>query len=124
MSLTGEDDELEIRHGTQVTITTGGARETERLPAYDAAWQWVQQVAPPFELEGSSVVAFLDWVSSETGLWITFTDTHVERLATSTRLHGTLRGLAPGEAAQVILPGCGLRAERRNGSLMISEEEL
>jgi hypothetical protein len=72
---------------------------------------------------GLSVVAFLDWVSGETGFTIRFADREVEQLAAATILHGNIAGLSPGEAPEVILPSCRLAVIEEPGSLLVRRLE-
>lgn len=123
VSLLRELEELEIRHGAMLEIAEDGSRRTSAIPSYSSEWSWVQDVAPPFEVEGRSVVAFLDWVSRETGLWVSFANAEIERLAATTVLHGTIEGLSPAEAPGIVLAGCGLQATVRAGSLIVTSGE-
>jgi len=68
-------------------------------------------------------MVFLDWISAETGLWVRFTDSHAERLAASALLHGTLKGLTPAQAPQLVLPSCGLNVTKEPGTLVIGLED-
>jgi ferric-dicitrate binding protein FerR (iron transport regulator) len=113
-------DDLRIGGGSALTVAADGSRLARATSASGPEWAWTQEVAPFLDIEGRSVMAFLDWVSRETGLWIRFADREVEQAATTTLLHGTIEGLAPSEAAKVVLPGCGLTATRSDGTLLVS----
>ena len=65
------------------------------------------------------MIAFLDWVSGETGLWIRFADPELERFAGETLLHGAVQELTPSDAADVVLVSCGLAAERDGAALVV-----
>jgi hypothetical protein len=121
--LTRDGEELDIPHGTALKVFEDGAVETTRIPVFGPEWDWVQQVAPPFDIEGRTVVAFLDWVSQETGLWIHFQDPEVERFAGETVLYGTVEGLTPAQAPEVVLASCGLTATRAAGTLTVRRPE-
>ena len=96
--------------GVPVAVFTGVAWEELTVSPYGPEWSWVQEIAPPFDIESRSVLAFLDWVSRETGVTIRFADPEVEQLAAATILHGAIEGLTPSEAPAVILPSCRLAA--------------
>ena len=119
VSLSREGDEIRITQGVALSIDATGAISTGAVAPHDPMWAWVQQIAPTFEIEGQSVLAFLDWVSSETGLSIGFASSQVEQLAATTILHGSIAGLSPIEAPSVVLPGCRLAASKGPGSLLI-----
>jgi len=65
------------------------------------------------------VLAFLDWVSVETGFTIRFSDREVEQLAATTILHGNIEGLSPAQAPEVILPRCRLAVTEEPGTLLV-----
>jgi hypothetical protein len=99
--------------------TPSGPASTASITPYDPAWAWTQKIAPAFDIEGRSVLAFLDWVSVETGLTIRFSDREVERLAATTILHGNIEGLSPAQAPAVILPSCRLAVTEEPGTLLV-----
>lgn len=83
-------------------------------------WDWATGLARSPRLEGLTVPAFLDWASREQGLrWVYEHPAMKERFA-STVLHGSLEGLAPGEALEAVLPTCGLSARVDGERLIIS----
>jgi len=104
VSLTRDNKDYQIAHGITFSIDADGVVSTSSITAFDPVWGWTQEIAPPFEIEGRSVLAFLDWVSSETGLSIRFADPEAEQAAATTILHGTIEGLSPSEAPTVLLP--------------------
>jgi hypothetical protein len=112
-------EEYQITGGVSLSIDTDGAVSTATIPSYDPAWLWTQEVAPPFEIEGQSVMAFLDWVSSETGLGVRFENTEAEQLAATTILHGSIEGLPPVRAPSVILPSARLTVREEPGAMLV-----
>ncbi len=123
VSLSSDGDELEIAQGTGVEIAPDGTILRSRISAYGSDWDWVQQVAPTFEIEGRTVMAFLEWVAEETGLQISYDNGEVERFTQETILHGRLNGLVPAAAPEVVLPTCGLVATRVGGLLMVEASQ-
>jgi len=127
VSLSRDGEEIRITHGVALSIDADGTVGTDAVTPDDPMWAWAQEIAPTFEIEGRSVLAFLDWVSSETGLSIGFASNDVEQLAATTILHGSIEGLSPIEAPAVVLPSCRLIATETQGSLQIhlmeSDEE-
>ena len=114
------DQEYQINQGITISIDADGAVSTGTMTPFDPAWGWTQEIAPAFEIEGRSVLAFLDWVSSETGLSVRFSDTDLEQFAAATLLHGTITGLRPVETPAAVLPTCSLRAVETSGELLIT----
>lgn len=119
VSLAHGDEEHQITQGVSLSMSAEGAVRTSVITAFDPAWSWTQEIAPSFEIDGQTVLAFLDWVSSETGLSIGFADAEVEKFAAMTILHGSIDGLSPTEAPDAILPSCQLSATIESGALQI-----
>jgi ferric-dicitrate binding protein FerR (iron transport regulator) len=119
VSLARGGDEYQIADGIRFSVDSAGAVTTTPVLTYDPAWTWCQAIAPAFEIEGRSALAFLDWVSDETGLSVRFADASVEKLAAATLLHGTISGLKPAETPSAVLPTCGLTAIEEPGALLV-----
>lgn len=119
VSLTRGEDEYRIDHGIALSVEADGSVTTAPITPYDPAWEWTQEIAPAFEIDGKSAMAYLAWVSSETGLSVSYADPEVERLAATTLVHGSLAGLAPSETPAAVLPTCGLSAVAEPGALVI-----
>jgi hypothetical protein len=111
--------EVEVSEGSALAITADGRLERSPTVAHGSEWDWVQLVAPSFEIEGRTVEAFLDWVSGETGLRITYQDSRIESFAAETILHGTMGDLTPNQAPEVVLPSCGLQVIRDGSTLVV-----
>lgn len=109
--------------GAELTLRADGSVEQSIAPAHGAAWAWTQQAAPPFLIEGRTLAAFLDWVSREAALPWRYGDASLESIAGQTILHGSIAGLTPEQALSVVLPGCGLRYRRMDGSLMLELDQ-
>jgi ferric-dicitrate binding protein FerR (iron transport regulator) len=111
--------EVEVSEGSTLAITADGRLERSSTAAHASEWDWVQLVAPAFEIEGRTVEAFLDWVSSETGLSVTYQDSRIEQFAAATILHGTVGKLTPNQTPEVVLPSCGLQVIRDGSTLVV-----
>ncbi len=118
--LTRDDAVLQIAEGTGVAIEEGRAPLGLAVSSYGPEWDWILEAAPDFEIEGRTALDFLGWVTRETGLELSFRSPEVEQFAGITILHGTIDGLPPGRAAEVVLPGCGLEAVREGGRLVVA----
>jgi ferric-dicitrate binding protein FerR (iron transport regulator) len=120
---------VRVREG-RVALDQGGAREEGSrgqelrledgrlvrgvVATHGPEWAWVQQIAPPFEIEGASLGRFVRWVSREAGRPV--------RLAgddASIRLHGSIAGLDPEEALRAVLPTCGRTHWYSNGEIVV-----
>ena len=109
--------------GVELTVTVAGVVHTAALPAFGAAWEWTQAIAPPFPLEGSSLSEFLAWVSRESGRRVAGAAMATGEAARTTVLHGSLAGLTPEESLAVVLPSCGLGFHLDEASIRIGRIE-
>ncbi len=105
--------------GSALTVAGGGAVTRETVPAHGPSWGWVLGTSPPFELEGRTLGEFLDWVTRETGWRTRFADPALESEVTGTAAHGSIAGVRPDLAPDVVLPSYGLRYRLEDGILVI-----
>jgi hypothetical protein len=120
VSLVRNEEEFQITQGVALSVDADGQVHSTSLTAYDPLWAWTQDIAPIFDIEGQTVLAFLDWVSGETGLSIGFASAEVEQLAATTILHGSIEGLSPAEAPAAILPSARLAITHEPGALLVT----
>jgi ferric-dicitrate binding protein FerR (iron transport regulator) len=105
--------------GTRLTVDAEGNVTNLSVPSSGPEWDWIQEAAPPFVLEGRLLGEYLDWVGRETGLQIDYADPSIPRDASAVILHGSVQGLRPGETLEAVLPTCGLRHRVDGGTLII-----
>lgn len=106
--------------GEQLIVLDTGQVDRGSVSRTDPEWAWAAQAAPSPDMEGRPVSVFLEWVARETGQELTFTTPASEAQAQSTRLSGSIAGLSPQEALVAIMPTTGLRAEQRNGRIIVA----
>jgi hypothetical protein len=90
--------------GRRVTVASDAGTTSEPVSPSDAAWQWVEALAPQFRIEGKSVLDFLSWVARETGMELEFGDPGDRRAAETATLHGSIDDLTPMEALVSVMP--------------------
>lgn len=105
--------------GDEMTVARDGSMVKTAIAANGADWNWILRSAPPLDIEGRSLRAFLEWVSRETALRIAYEDLALEQAAATIELHGTIEGLTPDEAVQVVLSGSGLNSSVAGGVLSV-----
>ncbi len=110
---------VEAGAGSEWTLHGGGRVSRQSVPAHGAPWRSYLEVAPSFELEGSSLDAFLRWVARETGWRLVFADPAIELSAPGITLHGSLAGVPADRAHDMVLETCGLNARLEDGILFI-----
>ena len=64
-------------------------------------------------------MTFCDWITRENGWQLRFADSAVEEKSRTTILHGSIKGLTPGEALAAVLPTSGVEHQLEKGVLLI-----
>lgn len=102
VSISARDASYTGAAGEQLTLSDAGL-ERGALAPYAQEWAWVAQVSPPFDIEGRSVEAFLDWAERETGRRVRYASPGARDAARETRLRGSIEGLGPDAAVTAVL---------------------
>lgn len=106
--------------GQEIRIDASGDASIASIRPDDPAWAWVQALATAPDIDRQPLTMLLAWVSRETGASIRYATPAVERKATTTILHGSIRHLTPLEALTVMLATTDLRHEvLADGTIMI-----
>ncbi|HSM12829.1 MAG TPA: FecR domain-containing protein, partial [Thermoanaerobaculia bacterium] len=109
----------EIARGEALRLGADGETERRSIDPRGAEWDWALAAAPVPEIEGRTLVEFLAWLERETGWAVRFEDAGLAERAAGIRLHGSVEGLAPLEAAEVVLAGAGLEHRLEERTLRI-----
>lgn len=96
-----------------------------QLVADDSDWAWIHTAAPPFALEGRSVLEFLQWAARESGQELRFADSAAELSAGHTRFSGdiSLTGLGPERAVALVLSTTRFDARTEEGVIVVTRRE-
>lgn len=89
------------------------------VETYGEAWAWLAAAPGPFRLEGQHLRQFLDWVVAETGLELHFSEPQLGSQVERIIAHGTVSGLTPLQALDVVLASSGLSFRLEKGKLII-----
>lgn len=106
--------------GEALTIAEGRPPERRPIAAAGPEWAWVAEIAAPFRLEGSTLRAFLEWVSLEQGWHWQVDDPRLRSRLDDIVLHGSIDGLTPEEALDAVLPASGLSYRRDAERLIVA----
>jgi ferric-dicitrate binding protein FerR (iron transport regulator) len=106
------------RAGTEVTFSASGT-VTRPIPTHGPAWEWTAGLAPPLEIEGQTLSAFLVRVAHEHGWELRYADPALAREASGIVLHGSVSGLPPPDAVAVAVTTSGLRHRLDDGELVV-----
>lgn len=110
------------RAGVELVASKRGAVVRRPILTYGDDWAWVEALAPDLDIEDRSLLEALRWFARETGRDLHFMNPSIQEIATRTRLHGTIEGLAPVEAMNAVLSTTSMRGELRSGEIQISSE--
>jgi ferric-dicitrate binding protein FerR (iron transport regulator) len=120
VTLDHEDRVFEAPAGVELTMDDDGDLTRGPVPIFGPQWDWILEIAPPFELEGSRLETFLGWVARETGWEMHYADSELQRATAGTILHGSIAGLRPDQALEAVLPTCGLVFREEGGTVTIA----
>jgi ferric-dicitrate binding protein FerR (iron transport regulator) len=95
--------------GERLRVTAQGNITRSTISRSDASWAWVTQAAPVPDIENETLDTFLRWFASETGRRVVYASPQVQQLASTIRLHGSIRGLDPQTALDAVLQTTELR---------------
>ena len=85
------------------------------VEVYGPEWQWVLDTAPEARRPGAQRARPAGVGDGETGWAVAYEDDALAASAGAVELHGSLRGVRPDQAPEVILPGAGLRGGAPRG---------
>jgi ferric-dicitrate binding protein FerR (iron transport regulator) len=114
------DSEVTARAGEGLHVDQQGWYVRSTVPIFGPEWAWTSTIAPQFQLEGSTVQQFLEWVAREQGWRWRFVDADTARRAAGIVTHGSLEGYTPEEALAIVLPTCGLSFVRNRDEVVVS----
>lgn len=106
--------------GEQISIDGAGTVRVAAFARDDPAWNWVYALASAPDIDNQPLTILLRWVARETGVAIRYASPAVERKATHTILHGSIRHLEPLQALTVMMATTDLQHEvLSDGTIMI-----
>jgi hypothetical protein len=109
--------------GTELRLEPGRDPARATSAPYGDDWAWVERVRAPFEIDGVTLGAFLDWASRESGRsWRFAANVADAGEAVAVLVHGSIDGLTVEEALSTVLPSCGLRHRVDGDALMIESD--
>ncbi len=105
--------------GTELLAAPGKSIVQRPIETYGRDWLWTAALAPDYEIEGSSLIGFLRWVSRELGRPLNFADANARQIADRTILHGSVRHQAPIDAMSNVLATTSLTYEIRGDAIWV-----
>jgi ferric-dicitrate binding protein FerR (iron transport regulator) len=118
VELTAAGRSLSARGGTEVLLSAEGT-ETRPLATYGAEWAWTAAVLRPWDIEGMTLLEFLERFSREHGWTVEYADPPLAREAADIVLHGNISDLSPTDGLEVVISTSGLAHELSAGRLFV-----
>jgi hypothetical protein len=119
-----QDESYLIPQGRLLELSPERAPLWTELTSYDTRWSWTALAAPPLEIEGRSVRAFLDWICRENGWRWAPGEGIVAGELDRILLHGSIQGMAARDALALVAAIAEIRLtlHAESGSLTVSRE--
>ncbi|HVQ40620.1 MAG TPA: FecR family protein [Vicinamibacterales bacterium] len=118
VAMEARGDETRLGAGWAMGLTAAGFQR-DPIATYGPEWSWVAELPRPFTLEGSSLRAFLDWVSRELGRRWQYEDQSMRARFDSIVQRGRIDGLTAAEALDMVLEANRLSVRKIEGRLVI-----
>ena len=85
----GESDAAGVGERLVATQDTG-AIQRGAIATFGTEWDWAERLAPPFDIDGRTVIDFLAWFAAQTGRRVVFGSPAAESVARETILRGSI----------------------------------
>jgi len=115
----GTSGVVDAAAGTELLTMPDAPISRQGIPTYGRDWLWTTALAPDYDIEGRSLMGFLQWASRELGRPLDFADTHSRDVAGRTILHGSVRGQEPLDALGNVLATTTLTYELRGATIWV-----
>ena len=107
------------RPGTELTVDSRGVLRRAFAP-YGPEWAWAAGIGPGFAIEGRPLSGFLDHLCREHGWTLAYADAALAHAASRIILHGSIEGLQPSDALDMVLATSGLTRQWNDGELLVT----
>ena len=89
--LTNDGDSGSAGVGERLVATQDSSTiRRDAMATFGSEWDWVEKLAPPFDIDGRTVSDFLAWFADQTGRSIEFGSPAAESVARQTVLNGSI----------------------------------
>ncbi len=106
--------------GTSARLDSVGNLQVQKHAPFGASWDWADQLAPPFSIDGRSLHATAAWAAEQSGRVLEFEDSGVEREARATTLHGDLVLKEPLSGLRQVMMTTRLQFDLQGDRILIS----
>ena len=99
-------------HGSdQLSISASGEVTGGFLPTFSDEWAWTQDPAANINIDGKSLIQFLDWFARESGYAVRFSSARAQQAAAAAVLHGSIAGMSVRSSLEVVIASTNLQFE-------------
>ncbi|MCP4048436.1 MAG: FecR domain-containing protein [Gammaproteobacteria bacterium] len=88
--------------GSSVELDAKGGVVTTSLDTNDPEWDWIDNVVPPFDIQGATLEQYLSWYAHERTLKLVWADAVSEKNAQKAVLAGSIEGSGLDEGLDVV----------------------
>jgi ferric-dicitrate binding protein FerR (iron transport regulator) len=106
--------------GTELLIPKAGPTSQRPISTHGPQWSWIEALEPDYEIEDRKLMDFLLWTARETGRRLSFGDDRARDVAERTHLHGSIHGMSPATALEMVLTTTSLRYEFEEDLIRVS----
>lgn len=106
--------------GTELIVSKVGSTSRRSISTHGPQWSWIEALEPDYGIENRKLLEFLQWTARETGRRLTFGDDRARDVAERTQLHGSIHGLSPTTALEMVLTTTSLRYEFEEDAIRVS----
>ena len=106
--------------GTELIVPKAGPTSQRAISTHGPQWSWIEALEPDYAIEDRKLMDFLLWTARETGRRLTFGDDHARDVAERTHLHGSIHGIPPATALEMVLTTTSLRYDFEEDLIRVS----
>jgi ferric-dicitrate binding protein FerR (iron transport regulator) len=96
------NEKTAVNSGRFLDLSSTGSDRERLVGETDPAWNWVETVAPSFDIDGASLREYLSWYARQRGLRLAWSDSQSEARAGAIRLSGTIAGTSLEEGLGIV----------------------
>jgi ferric-dicitrate binding protein FerR (iron transport regulator) len=108
---------MEAAAGELLVLRAGAPAERQAIADAAARFGWIAALPSPVVIDGRPLAEFLSWYARETGRSVSFASADLERQAATITLSGSVDGLSPEAALEVVAASTDLGVRRAPGAL-------
>ncbi len=107
--------------GSVVSVGTANRQVVRTsIARFDERFAWIEAQPTPFALDGARLADFLAWFTRETGIEVRFAPVLNSQQLAAVTLRGSIDGLAPMKALDVVLSSTDLTYASFDGAIVIT----